>query len=77
MSKEYIKEIEGSTDWICVCGNTANHSGFFACNKQGNEMEPLIGSDWPNLYVCAGCGRIIQLETLEVVGLNKDFKLLP
>jgi hypothetical protein len=68
-----ISHEEGDEDaWVCVCGNTPSGDGFYPCDKKGNEMEPLIGSDWENLYVCAGCGRMINLETLEVVGQNPN-----
>jgi hypothetical protein len=39
-------------------------------------MEPLKGSGWDDLYVCANCGRIIKQSTLEVVGKNPNPKLL-
>lgn len=63
--------------WICSCGNTPAGSGFYPCDREGNDMEPAIGSDWGGLYVCAICGRIIQAETGEVVGQNPDPAFLP
>ena len=72
-SKEYISNEPGWQDaWVCFCKNTVAGSGFYPCDKNGNEMEPNIGSDWANLYVCADCGRIINQETLEVVGQKSD-----
>ena len=56
--------------WICACGNTPTADGFYPCDELGNEMEPVVGSDWKGLYVCARCGRIINQETREVVGLK-------
>ena len=41
---------------------------------EGNEVEPVAG--WDNLYVCARCGRIINQDTLEVIGRNPHFKRL-
>jgi DNA-directed RNA polymerase subunit RPC12/RpoP len=33
-------------------------------------VEPVTG--WKNLYVCDRCGRIIQQDTLEVVGQRRS-----
>jgi hypothetical protein len=52
--------------WKCICGNTPDSGGFYPCDAQGNEMEPVKG--WKELYVCDDCGRIIHQDTLEVVG---------
>ena len=68
---------EGNEEaWVCVCGNTPCDDGFYPCDGDGNEMEPSIGSDWENLYVCASCGRIINMDTLEIVGQNLKPKFL-
>lgn len=76
-AKEFIThEPNNEEAWICICGNRPADDGFFPCDKNGNEMEPLIGSDWKDLYVCANCGRIINQYTLEVLGQNATFKLL-
>jgi hypothetical protein len=76
-SKEYISNEPGWQDaWICICKNTPTSGGFYPCDKNGNEMEPNIGSDWDNLYVCVDCGRIIHQQTLEVVGQNPNPKML-
>lgn len=77
MPNEFIThEIGSSEAWICICNNKPDDYGFFPCDKDGNEMEPLKGSDWQNLYVCLNCGRIIKQSTLEVVGRNPNPKLL-
>jgi len=77
MPKELITHETGYPDaWVCVCKNTPVDHGFFPCDKNGNEMEPLKGSDWNGLYVCANCGRIINQSTLEVVGKNPNTKVL-
>jgi hypothetical protein len=33
------------------------------------EIEPTEEDGWDDLYVCAGCGRIINQTTLEVLGI--------
>ena len=58
--------------WICLCGNYPCGGGFYPCDAQGNEMEPGAQSDWNGLYVCADCGRIIEMHTLAVVGINPE-----
>lgn len=72
-TKEKITLENGSEDaWVCVCGNKPHQDGFYPCNEKGNEIEPLEGSDWNGLYVCRKCGRIIQQDTLEVIGNNPN-----
>jgi len=77
MPKEFITHEAGNDEaWTCICGNRPDSDGFYPCDREGNEMEPSIGSDWENLYVCFSCGRIINQDTLEVVGRNPKPKLL-
>jgi hypothetical protein len=77
-TKEVISHEKGSDEaWICICGNTPVSHGFYACDTDGNEMVPNIGSKWDGLYVCLKCGRIIRQNTLEVIGQNPKPKLLP
>ncbi len=57
-------------DWVCVCGNIPESDGFYPCDEDGLEIEPTKESRWSGLYVCARCSRIIDQETLEVVGLK-------
>jgi hypothetical protein len=52
--------------WICICGNTPVSDGFYPCDAEGNEMEPVVG--WNDLYVCARCLRIIDQIRLDVIG---------
>lgn len=58
--------------WVCVCGNTPADDGFYPCSQKGIVVEPVIGGDWENLYICFGCGRIINQDTLEVVGQKTE-----
>lgn len=77
MSKEFIThETDDADAWDCLCGNTPDSDGFRTCDAAGNEIEPTWDSNWAGLYVCAGCGRIINQDTLEVVGINPHPKLL-
>jgi hypothetical protein len=76
-SKEYIfNEPSWEDAWVCICGNTPTGGGFYPCDENGHEMEPTAESDWVNFYVCAECGRIINQDTLEVIGQNPNPKML-
>lgn len=65
---EYILLEDDSDEWLCLCGNNSFDYGFYTCDSKGEEMEPLIGSDWNGLYVCGKCGRIINGDSRKVVG---------
>ena len=68
-TKERITHEPSSTDaWICVCRNTPADDGFYPCDENGNKVEPTPETWRTNLYVCDKCGRIINHDTLEVVG---------
>ena len=54
--------------WICICRNRPDADGFYPCNFEGGEVEPTEAEWKSGLYVCAACGRIINPDTLEVVG---------
>ena len=72
VKEEFITHEGGDKDaWVCVCGNTPTSYGFFPCDKEGNEMEPIKG--WKGLYVCGRCGRIIRQGSLAIVGQNLNF----
>jgi len=61
-------EGEDKDAWVCVCGNTPSDGGFATCDNNGKPMEPLIGSEWDDRYVCNICGRIIEGTSRRVVG---------
>jgi len=56
--------------WVCICGNTPASAGFYPCDLNGNPVEPTE-KDWTmHLYVCDDCGRIIDQDTLIIIGRN-------
>ncbi len=57
--------------WMCICGNTPDSYGFFSCDASGNPMEEGINNNWPGLYICDHCWRIIQQRDLAVIGRRK------
>jgi hypothetical protein len=71
-NKERITHEAGNEEaWICVCNNTPTDHGFYPCDTDGNEVEPTREAWKIPLYVCAKCGRIIDMHTLEVVARTK------
>jgi hypothetical protein len=67
---ELVKHEDGNDEaWICLCGNKPSGDGFYPCDEKGNEMEPVSG--WKGLYVCFRCGRIIEQDSLRVVGRRR------
>jgi len=76
-SRPHILHEAGNKEaWICICGNTPEEDGFYPCDKDGNEVDPTPQhwkTDW---YVCASCGRMIDVDTLEVVGRNEHPRFL-
>jgi len=69
-AKEHISHEAGNEEaWVCICKNTPSDDGFCTCDAEGNEVEP--DTRWTTgLYVCFGCGRMIDPKTLEVIGRN-------
>lgn len=65
---------EGS--WHCLCGNDAMSDGFYPCNEAGREVEPTAEEWQTNAYVCARCGRIINMYSLEVIGVRSRYENL-
>ena len=59
--------------WVCNCGNMPTGQGFYPCDKYGIDMEPFIDSNWEGFYFCDKCGRIINKDTLEVVGRKEPY----
>ncbi|HXA18929.1 MAG TPA: hypothetical protein VN380_18185 [Thermoanaerobaculia bacterium] len=73
--EEVITHEAGNEEaWICLCDNTPSEDGFYPCDEKGDEVEPVAG--WSGRYVCFRCGRIIDPESLRVVGRNSQPKLL-
>jgi hypothetical protein len=64
-----IQSIGG--EWKCLCGNLAEEDGFYPCNDVGKYVEPTAVEWTTNCYVCARCGRVINQDTLEVVGVRQ------
>lgn len=66
-SPEYIVE-ESSDWWVCRCGNKPDGDGFASCNEIGERCEPTIGEWDGKHWLCESCYRIIDGDTLQVLG---------
>lgn len=70
---EQISHEDDDVDaWVCLCGNTPPSDGFTTCNADGDEIEPTVESGWTSLLVCNRCGRIIDQDTLMIVGRKPE-----
>jgi hypothetical protein len=56
LTEKNILNIEMAEDFTCKCGNNANDSGFYPCNREGIEVEPV--NTWEGHYKCAACDQI-------------------
>ena len=55
--------------WQCRCEHDHEGDGFAPCNESGEIVPPELGPRWDgHTYVCLGCWRMIDADTLEVVG---------
>jgi len=64
---QYILEVADNY-WECRCGNTPNSDGFEACNEFGLLVPSELGPWGGVLWACLRCWRIINGDTLEVLG---------
>lgn len=68
LTPEYIVE-DGEDWWVCKCGNQPNSDGYFPSSDIGEIVSPDVGGGWDQIhYVCHRCWRIINQNTLEIVG---------
>jgi len=55
--------------WTCLCGNEPPYDGFYSSTETGKIVSPSIHEGWNEVhYVCHRCWRVIDQNTLEVVG---------
>jgi hypothetical protein len=69
-----VMHIGGTTDWFqCLCGNEPHSDGFFSCDSDGAIVSPSVTSGWnERTYVCGLCHRIIDGQTLQVLGVCSE-----
>jgi hypothetical protein len=69
VTDEFITHEEQDREaWVCVCGNMPCYNGFYACDEDGDLIEP--GNEGEYLYRCEYCGRVINDKNLQVIGIN-------
>lgn len=55
--------------WTCLCDNEPHYDGFYSSTETGKIVPPSIWEGWNEIhYVCYRCWRVIDQNTLEVVG---------
>jgi hypothetical protein len=62
-------------DLECLCGNRPERQGFYPCSSEGEIVDPTPEEWTTNWYVCDRCGRIIDDDTLRVVGCRFETTL--
>lgn len=66
---ETIK-VENGDWWICPCGNHPGSDGYYTCDENGYIVSPQLDGPWNEVsWICGKCCRILNSETLEVVGV--------
>ena len=70
----YEEYIDGTTDWFeCLCGNQPNYDGFYSCLTTGEIVSPTLNGEWDETaYLCERCNRVINGETLKVIGVCSE-----
>lgn len=63
-----IRNDEPENGWVCLCANTAEQTGFFACDRQGEMV--LNNTRAAKYLLCGRCGLIFKVKTQAVVGVN-------
>lgn len=72
--KTFITHEKGNDEaWICVCRNTPTGAGFYPVNSKGEQCEPTKEEWDTDNYICNNCGRIINPDTFEVVGMVEGY----
>ena len=74
MTRLFSEYIGGTTDWFeCLCGNQPNYDGFYSCLSTGEIVSPTLNGEWDGTaYLCERCSRIINGDTLEVIGVCSE-----
>lgn len=66
-------KVENGDWWICPCGNHAGIDGFHTSSSEGLAQSPYIDGGWDDIHwLCGGCFRIIDGNTLEVKGVASE-----
>ena len=61
---------------VCVCQNTAESDGFVTCSSSGAYCPPLPRK-WDGIHLCCSrCGRIVNQNTLAIIGQRDPADLL-
>lgn len=71
LTSQFILEVSDGV-WECRCGNSTESEGFIACDDEGLEVPEELGPWDGILRVCQRCWRVINGDTLEVLGFASE-----
>lgn len=54
-------------NYVCVCGNRPDTDGFYPCDSDGNDLEPVLDGLWDGLYRCDRCRVVLPATVFDVV----------
>lgn len=72
-----IQVVDMHDDFECLCGNKSHTGGFYPCDKEGNQVDPVPG--WEGFYKCADCNQIyspVKFEASQMARFIKKESLL-
>ena len=58
--------------WVCKCGNEPHFDVYSSCSEMGERCEPEEGVWDGKHWLCEKCYRIIDGDTLEILGSCSD-----
>ena len=71
LTPQYILEVADGC-WECRCGNKSNSDGFETCSEFGVLVPSELGLWDGVLWACIRCWRVINGDTLEVLGFADE-----
>lgn len=59
-------------NYVCVCGNRPDTDGFYPCDSDGNDLEPVLDGSWDGLYRCDRCRIVLPATVFDVVRRTRN-----
>ena len=60
-----IKDKIMGDNFTCACGNQSHMDGFYPCDENGTEVEPINGKWNDYLYTCGHCGQVYRDHSMK------------
>lgn len=68
MPLDYVRSV---ADWlVCKCGNEPHLDGFYPCLEDGTPVEPTPQLWKKNIYICARCFSVYDIDTFDQLGVG-------